>query len=48
MSTENKVIYKGTVFTIKNIVPDMPNNEKTLLIQSLSDDLKRALQRMSA
>ena len=35
-------------FTIKNTVPDMPNNEKTLLLQSISDDLKRALQRISA
>ena len=47
MHTEKQVIYNGTVFTVKNIPPDIREAERALLLQNISNDLKRALSRLS-
>ena len=47
MIAEKKVTHNGTIFTVKNISPDMEVKEKSLLLQNISDDLKRAFNRMN-
>lgn len=42
-----KITYKGIAFTVKNILPNIRDSERVLLLQNMSDDLKKALGRIS-
>lgn len=42
-----QVTYNGISFTVKNILPNIKDSERNLLLQNISNDLKKALSRMS-
>ena len=46
MSVKKQLQYNGIVFTVKNTVPQMTTEERKLLVQNISDDLKAALSRL--
>ena len=46
MSVKKQLQYNGTVFTVKNTVPQMAPAERKILVQTISDDLKASLNRL--
>ena len=46
MGVKKQLQYNGTVFTVKNTVPQMTTAERKLLLQTISDDLKASLNRL--
>lgn len=48
MKAERKkqVTYRGVVFVVKNTFPNIRDSERSLLIQTISDDLRKALNRI--
>lgn len=45
MRNEKRVVHNGNTFIIKNIVPNMTDNERTLVIQGIANELSSVFAR---
>lgn len=45
MRNEKRVVYNGNTFIIKNIVPNMTDSERKLVIQGISNELSSVFAR---
>ena len=45
MRNEKRVVNNGNTFIIKNIVPNMTDNERTLVIQNIANELSSVFMR---
>ncbi len=45
MQDEKRVVHNGNTFILKNIVPDMTDSERKLIIRGISDELASVFMR---
>lgn len=45
MCIEKKAVYNGNTYIVKNIIPDITENERKFVIQNISDELVRVFRR---
>ena len=45
MRDEKRAVYSGHTFKLKNVIPDITDTERRLIIQGIANDLTRVFRR---
>lgn len=45
MRDEKRAVYSGNTFIIKNVIPDITDTERKLILQGIANDLTRVFRR---